>query len=246
MNIIGLGTLINIIFIITGSILGLTVKGKLNKTYQDGIMNALGLAVMFIGISKTLEGMFTLKGSHLVVGNVMLMILSLVSGAFLGELIDIEKWFNMAGEAIKRALKVDGENGNGFVEGFVNSTILFCVGAMAIMGAIDDGLTGDYSTLAAKGVLDGVVSIFFASTHGIGVLFSVLPLGLYQGVITYSATLIKPLLSDRLITNLSLVGSVMIFGIGINMLFGKKIKCGNLLPALLMPVVYEIIMKVVI
>jgi uncharacterized membrane protein YqgA involved in biofilm formation len=173
----------------------------------------------------------------------MLMIISLALGAFIGELIDIETRLDKMGEFIKRSLKVKGEKGQSFVEGFVNSSLLFCIGAMAIIGSLKDGLTHDPSMLIAKGVIDGTVAVFFASTLGIGVFFSILPLGIYQGAITLSSTYIEPFLSDRLIGNISFIGSVLIFGIGINMIFGKKIKCGNLLPAVLVPVAYELIIK---
>lgn len=231
------------ILILAGSTIGILIKGGLKQRFQETIMNALGLAVMFIGITGALQGLLIVKDEGLETGNIMLMIISLALGAFIGELIDIEARLDRVGEFIKRSLKVKGEKGKNFVEGFVNSSLLFCIGAMAIIGALEDGLSGDSSMLIAKGVIDGVVAIFFASTLGIGVFFSILPLGIYQGAITLSASFIEPYLSERLITNLSFIGSILIFGIGINMIFGKKIKCGNILPAVLIPIGYEIIMK---
>lgn len=242
---VGLGTIVNMAVIVLGAAIGIIIKDKLKQRFQDTIMNALGLAVMFIGISGALQGLFTVEGRSLETANIMLMIVSLALGAFIGELIDIEARLDKLGEFIKKSLKVKGEKGKGFVEGFVNSSLLFCIGAMAIIGSLRDGLSGDTSTLFAKAIIDGVVAIFFASTLGIGVFFSIIPLGLYQGIITISATYIEPFLSDQLITNISFIGSVLIFGIGINMLFGKKIKCGNLLPAVLVPVAYEIITKLI-
>ena len=138
-------------------------------------------------------------------------------------------------------LKVNKEKDKGFVEGFVNSSLLFCVGAMAIIGSLRDGLSADPSAVS-QSVIDGVVAIFFASTLGIGVFFSVIPVGVYQGLITLTAGFVEPYLSERLISNLSFIGSILIFAIGINMIIGKKIKTGNLLPAILVPIVYEIIM----
>lgn len=237
----GLGTLGNIIAIILGSAIGLLLKGGLKKRFQDTIMNALGLAVMFIGISGALQGIFIVEGNSLDTGNIMLMIVALAIGAFVGEAIDIETRLEHAGEWLKKALKVKGEKGQGFVEGFVNSSLLFCIGAMAIVGSLQDGLSQDPSMLLTKGIIDGVVAIFFASTLGIGVFFSIIPVGIYQGLITFSSSVIEPYLSDRLIANISFIGSILIFGIGINMIFGKKMKCGNLLPAVLVPVAYEII-----
>jgi uncharacterized membrane protein YqgA involved in biofilm formation len=206
-------------------------------------MNALGLAVMFIGISGALQGLITVNKDGLETRNIMLMIVSLAVGAFIGEMIDLERRMEGMGEFLKAKLKVKGEKGQDFVEGFVNSTLLFCVGAMAIIGSLRDGLTGNADMLYSKALLDGTASIFYASTLGIGVFFSVIPLGIYQGLITLSAKLIKPFLSDQLILNISFIGSVLIFGIGVNMIFGKKIKCGNILPAILIPIVYEFIKK---
>jgi uncharacterized membrane protein YqgA involved in biofilm formation len=238
---IGLGTIVNMAAIIIGSTVGIIIKGSLKQRFQDTIMNALGLAVMFIGISGALQGILTIKDNGLETENIMLMIVSLALGAFLGELINIEQKLEKLGELIKVKLQVKGEKGQNFVEGFVNSSLLFCIGAMAIIGSLQDGLSGNPSMLIAKGVIDGVVAIFFASTLGIGVFFSILPIGIYQGLITLSARFIEPYLDETLITNLSFIGSILIFGIGINMIFGKKIKCGNILPAVLIPVFYEMI-----
>lgn len=227
--------------ILIGSTIGIILKGGLKKRFQDTIMSALGLSVMFIGISGALKGLLTVEGNGLSTVNTMLMIVSLAIGALIGEIIDIEARLDKVGEWIKKALKVNGEKGQGFVEGFVNSSLLFCVGAMAIIGSLEDGLSCDPSMLLAKGFIDGVVAIFFASTLGYGVFFSVIPIAIYQGIITFSAGYIEPFLNDRLVANISFVGSILIFGIGINMLFGKKIKCGNILPAVLVPIAYEII-----
>lgn len=231
---IGLGTIGNIALILIGSTLGVLIKEGLKQRFQETIMNGLGLAVMMIGISGALEGLNS---------NVLLMIISLALGGLLGELINIEERLDRAGQWIKGKIKINKERDKGFVEGFVNSSLLFCVGAMAIIGSLRDGLFADPSMLLAKGFLDGVAAIFFASTLGIGVFFSVIPLGLYQGSITMAAKYIEPYLSERLIANMSFIGSILIFGIGINMIFGKKIRTGNLLPAILIPIAYEIILN---
>jgi len=240
---VGLGTIVNVAAIMFGSTIGIVVKDGLKKRFQDIIMSALGLAVLFIGVSGALQGLLAVSESGLKTTNVMLMIVSLAVGGIVGEMIDIEAGLDRLGERIKNSLKVKGEKGANFVEGFVNSSLLFCVGAMAIVGSLNDGLSGDADMLYAKAFIDGTVAIVLASTLGIGVLFSVIPLGIYQGLITVSAKYIEPFLSDQLITNISFIGSILIFGIGINMMFGKKIKCGNLLPAVLVPVAYEFITK---
>lgn len=240
---IGLGTLANMAAIIIGAAFGILLRGGLKQRFQETIMNALGLAVMFIGISGALQGLMLVSEQGLETANIMLMIVSLAIGAFIGELIDLEARLDRMGVWIKNKLKVNGEKGQNFVEGFVSSSLLFCIGAMAIIGSLQDGLSGDASMLYAKAFIDGTVAIFFASTLGIGVFFSIIPLGIYQGLITLSAKYIEPYLSEQMITNISFVGSILIFGIGINMIFGKKIKCGNLLPAVLIPVIYELVLK---
>ena len=242
---IGLGTLGNIALILIGATIGMIIKGSLKQRYQDTIMNGLGLAVMFIGISGALEGILAVTDGKIVSTNIMLMIVSLAIGGFIGEAINIEARLDRVGEWLKDILKFNKEKDKGFVEGFVNSSLLFCIGAMAIIGSLRDGLSADPSMLLAKGIIDGVVAIFFASTLGIGVFFSVLPVGIYQGIITLSARFVEPYLSERLISNLSFVGSILIFAIGINMVFGKKIKTGNLLPAILVPIIYEVIMYII-
>ncbi len=242
---IGLGTLVNVLFILAGAAIGLLIGDTLNQKFQDTIMKALGLAVMFIGISGAMQGLLTVKDDGLVPENWMLMIASLAIGSFLGELIDIEARLERVGEWIKRSLKVKGNKGQDFVEGFVSSSLLYCIGAMAIIGALKDGLTGDSSILISKGVIDGIVSIFIASTLGIGVLFSVIPLAIYQGSITLAAKYVERFLNDTLILQISFIGSILIFAIGINMIFGKKIKCGNLLPAILVPILYQILKPII-
>lgn len=240
----GLGTLGNMALILIGSTIGLVIKGGLKQRFQDTIMSGLGLAVMFIGISGALEGLLVIEGGKLTGSNVMLMIISLAIGGFIGEAINVEAKLDQAGEWLKGKLKVSKDKDTGFVEGFVNSSLLFCVGAMSIIGSLRDGLSADPSMLLAKGFIDGVVAIFFASALGIGVFFSVIPVGIYQGTITLAAGFIEPFLSERLVANLSFIGSILIFAIGINMIFGKKIKTGNLLPSILIPIVYEIILNI--
>ncbi len=242
---IGLGTLGNIALILIGSTIGMIIKGGLKQRFQETIMSGLGLAVMFIGISGALEGLLVTTDGKIVSTNIMLMIVSLAIGGFIGEAINIEAKLDRVGEWLKVKLKVNKEKDKGFVEGFVNSSLLFCIGAMAIIGSLRDGLSADPTMLLSKGIIDGVVAIFFASTLGIGVFFSVIPVGIYQGIITIASGFVEPFLSERLISNLSFIGSILIFAIGINMIFGKKIKTGNLLPAILVPIAYEIIMNLI-
>jgi len=237
---IGLGTIINVVAVLIGGGVGLLLRGGIPERFQKILMQALGLSTMVIGLSGSLKEMFAIENGTITVQGSMLLILSLVIGGFLGELLKIEQGLDNLGEWIKA--KVGAKNDAHFVEGFVSATLIICVGAMAIVGSLQDGLTGDYSTLLTKSILDCVLLIVMASTFGIGCLFAAIPVGLYQGGITSCAAFAASWMSDRLIANLSLVGSVLIFVVGCNVAFGKKFSPANLLPALLGPAVYEIVL----
>lgn len=239
----GLGTIVNILAIIAGGSLGLLIKGGLKQKMQDTFMQACGLATIFIGIGGTLSGMFTINNGKIETTGTLLLICSLVIGGLIGETIDLEEKMDHLGEKLKVMVKV--QNDSKFVDGFVTSTLVVCVGAMAVVGSIQDGLTGDPTMLFAKALLDGIIVLVFASVFGVGAIFSALPLGIYQGLITICAVLIAPYLTNTLISELSYIGSALIFGVGINISFGKKFKVGNLLPAILVPVFYEIIRNVI-
>ena len=236
----GLGTIVNCAAILVGAALGLGLKNGLSKRFESIILSAVGLAVMFIGLGGAMSGLLTIKEGVISTQYTMLMVLSLVLGALLGEALDIEKRLDHLGSWIKKKLP-EKLAGNTFVDGFVTASMLFCVGAMAIVGALEDGLNGDYSILFAKAVLDGVSSVIFAASLGFGVAVSILPLAIYQGGITLSAQYVKPYLSEALIGQMSCVGSVLIFAIGFNMIFGKKIKVGNLLPAIFFPIIFALL-----
>lgn len=227
----GLGTIVNVLAVIAGSGLGMLVKGGLKQRFQETIMQVLGLATMFIGISGAMKGMFVVNGNEITTTNTMMLIISLVLGGLIGEFLKIEERLDHLGEWIKSKIKHNTDNR--FVEGFVTSSLVICVGAMAIVGSLEDGMSGNASMLLAKSLLDFVVVMVFASTLGIGVLFSAIPLGIYQGGITVCATLVAPFLSDHRIASLSFIGSVLIFGVGVNIAFGKKFKVGNMLPAII-------------
>ena len=221
-------TLINVALILAGSVVGLLFRGKIPEKLTKAITCALGLCVLLIGVDAALETRDTLC-----------VIVCMVIGTLLGEWINIEGKMDRVGEALKAKVAGKGENAR-FSEGFVNASVLYCVGAMAINGSLAAGLKGDWSILVSKGVIDGVTSITFAATMGIGVMFSVVPLFLYQGGLTLLASVIGPYLSEALIAEMSAVGGVIIMGIAINMLaLGKeKIRVGNLLPAIFLPAAY--------
>lgn len=238
----GLGTIINVVTVVAGSLLGMFLKGGLPKRFEKTIMSAVGSAVIIIGLTGALPEMFVVNGDGTISSQyVMLMVLSLVIGGIAGELINIEDKLERLGNWCKRKASFLAKDNPKFVDGFVSASLLFCVGAMAIVGSITDGLTGDYTTLAAKAVLDGVMSVVLTASFGSGVILSAIAVAVYQGGITLLATFLEPLLTDVLISQMTMVGSVLIMGIGFNLLFDNKVvKVGNLLPAVLIPVVYQL------
>ena len=234
---IGLGTIINTLAVVVGGLIGMCLKNGLKKNLQDILMQACGVATIFIGASGTLAKMFIIENGSLSTQGTMLLIFSLVLGGILGEAINIEEKMDFLGEKIKKAVKA--EKDNLFVEGFVNVSLIICVGAMAIVGSIQDGISGDYSLLATKAVLDLVIVVVFASSYGLGAVFSAVPIFLYQGGITLMAAIGGSFLSDAIISDLSFIGNALIFCVGVNIAFGKKFRVGNMLPALLVPIVYH-------
>lgn len=226
----GIGTIVNVIAVLAGASAGMFLKGGLKQRYQEILNQALGLTVIFIGVSGAMKGMLEVTGNGLETRGTMELIAAMVTGALIGEWINIEHWMERFGEWLKRTVK--GKNEPRFVEGFVTASLVICVGAMAIVGAIQDGLSHDPSLLYAKAILDAVIVLAFASTYGKGVLFSAIPVGILQGGVTIGAQFLAPLLSDRVIGELSFVGSVLIFCVGINLCFGKRFRVGNMLPAL--------------
>lgn len=234
----GLGTIVNVLAILAGGAVGLVIKKGLKDSLQDMIMKVLGISTMFIGASGALCGLLTVKEGTLSTKGTMLMIFSLVIGALIGELIRIEDRLDTMGEKLKALVKA-GQNTH-FVDAFVTNTLVVCVGAMAIMGSLQDGLNGDPTTLFAKSILDGVICIVFTSTMGVGAMFAVIPMGIYQGGITLLARFIEPYLTDAMVSDMSYVGSVLIFAIGINLAFGKRFRVGNMLPAILVPIIYNL------
>lgn len=234
-----MGTIINVAAVVLGGIVGKFINAGVIKKYEDSLMCALGLCTLFIGISGVLSKMLVIGGDGLETTGTMLMIFSMVLGTLAGELLHIEDHLTHLGERIKKA--VGAAHDARFVESFMSNMLVICIGAMAIIGSLEDGLTGDYSMLTAKAALDCVITLIFASTMGIGAAFAAIPLGIYQGGITLLAHFIEPFLSDALVGDLSLMGSVLITGVGINLIFHKGIRLANMLPAILGPVIYHLI-----
>lgn len=233
----GLGTIINTAAVAAGGLIGMGLKSGLKKPMQDILMQSCGVATIFIGAAGALSKMLTFQDGAFETQGTMLLIFSLVLGSMLGEWLNIEQKMDYVGEKIKKAAGV--KNDNLFVEGFVNVSLIICVGAMAIVGAIQDGISGDYSLLAAKAVLDFIIVVVFASTYGLGAVFSAVPIFVYQGAITLAAAFLGNFVSDVIISDLSFIGSVLIFCVGVNIAFGKKFKVGNMLPAILIPIIYD-------
>lgn len=231
-----IGNIVNTAAVIAGSGIGLFLKRGVPTKIRDVLMQALGVCTIFIGISGTLQNMLTVSDGALNVNGTMLLIVSLVLGSIVGEWMDIEALLDRFGEWLRRLSGANGESR--FTEGFVSSSLIICVGAMAVVGGIADGL-GDPSTLFAKTVLDFVIVVIFSSTMGIGVMFSALPLFLYQGLFNLIGLLAGNVMSTAMLTGLSVVGNVLIFSVGVNLAFGKRIRVGNMLPALLVPVIWE-------
>lgn len=237
----GLGTIINAGAIIAGGLLGLAGDRFLKKSMQDTLMKATGVCVMFIGIGGAIEEMMTVSGQSLVSGSTMMMIGSMVIGSLIGEILNIEFRIEQFGEWLKA--RTGNSQDPAFVDAFVTASLTVCIGAMAVVGAIQDGLSGDYSVLAVKAVLDLIIVLVMTSFLGKGCIFSAIPVALFQGVITLAARLVEPLMTEQALGNLSLIGSLLIFCVGVNLIWEKKLKVANMLPAILVAVVWAFVLK---
>lgn len=235
---IGLGTLANTAAVIVGGILGLLLKNGIAKRFEKILMQALGLATLFIGIGGVLKYMLVIENGTLSTQGTILLIFSLVIGSLLGEWINIETKMETIG--IKLKAIANAKNDNRFVDGFVTTSLIICVGAMAIVGSMEDGLTGDSSTLIAKSLLDFVIVIVLAAAYGVGSVFSAVPIFIYQGSITLISALFGAIISDILIAELSFVGNALIFCVGVNLIREKTFRVANMLPAMLVPVFVEL------
>lgn len=236
---IGLGTIINSAAIIVGGVFGLLFGKLLKERVQDTLQKANGVCVLFIGIAGAMEGMLRLSGSTLSSGRSMLIVASLALGALVGELMNIEHWVERFGEWLK--IKTGNSKDKDFVNGFVTASLTVCIGAMAVVGSIKDGIEGDISILTTKAILDLIIVMVMTCSLGKGCIFSAIPVAVFQGTITALARLIKPLMTEAALANLSLIGSVLIFCVGVNLVWGKKIKVANLLPSLVFAVAISFI-----
>ncbi len=221
-----LGTIVNAGAILGGSIIGLLFSKGIDKKYEETIMSAIGLVVLVIGIDGALK-----------VENMILMIASLVIGSIIGEMLDLEGKLNGLGDQLQSKFS----HSSNISTAFVSSSLIYCVGALAIVGSLESGISGNHDTLYAKSMLDGISSIIFASTLGIGVIFSSISVFVYQGTLTLLAGFLKPIFTAALINEMSAIGGVLILAISLNVLNIKKIKIGNMLPSIFIPVLYFLI-----
>ena len=220
------GTFVNFLAIIIGSVLGLFFKNRMSEAIQLMIMQGISLVVILIGMQMALQ-----------TDNLLTVIFSLVLGGIIGETINIEKMLNKLGQKLQKGFKKGKDL---FVQGFVQASLVFCVGAMAIMGAIQDGVNNDPTILYNKSILDGIASVAFSATFGIGVIFSAIPVLVYQGGITLFASWAERFLNQAMITEMTATGGLLILALGLNMLGIAKIRVGNLLPALLLAVIFSV------
>ena len=232
---IGLGTMLNTAGILVGGFLGFLFGKFLKERHQDALSKVCGVATLFIGISGALEEMLTVEGSRVASSGTMLIIGCLAIGALIGEMLNIEDGFERFGQWLK--LKTGNAKDKRFVDGFVTASLTVCIGAMAIVGAIQDGLEGDYSILATKAILDLIIIMVMTASMGKGCLFSAIPVAVLQGGVTLLAGLLRPVMTEAALSNISLVGSVLIFCVGINLVWGKKVRVANLLPAVVLAVI---------
>ena len=232
---IGLGTLLNTASIAAGGCIGLRFGKLLNERLQESLSKACGVSVLFIGIAGTLEGMLRVEGAALHSVRSVLVVVCLALGALVGEIINIEQWFERFGEWLKQ--KTGSAKDANFVNGFVTASLTVCIGAMAIVGAIQDGISGDYSILATKAVLDLIIVMVMTCSLGKGCVFSAIPVLVLEGAMTLLAKLMVPVMTDGALLLLSMVGSILIFCVGLNLVWGKTIRVANYLPALVFAVI---------
>lgn len=230
----GMGTVINAAAIILGGFLGLLCGKRLGAAAQDSLCRTCGVATLFLGLAGAMTGMLRLEEGSLTSTNSMLVILCLVLGDLLGELLHIEDRFEALGVWLRE--KTGSAGDPRFVDAFVTASLTVCIGAMAIVGAIQDGIRHDPSTLMAKAVLDFIIILTMTGSMGKGCLFSALPVAVLQGSVTLLSGLLRPILTEGAMANLSLVGSVLIFCVGVNLIWGKQLKVANMLPSVVLAV----------
>ena len=241
---IGLGTIVNVLAILAGGLAGLVSKRFLKERYQETILKIMGFAIIVMALSSTLSQMFVVNISvegdrwsgSLDVQGTMMMVLSLAVGALLGEFLNLDHWFERFGAWLRD--KTENQKDNRFIDAFVSASLTICVGAMAILGAIQDGVNGSPDTLYAKAVLDLIIIMMVTASLGKGCVFSAIPVAVFQGTITLLAKEAAPIMTEAAVRNLSLVGNVLILCVGVNLIWPKTIRVANVLPAIVIAVIF--------
>lgn len=236
---IGLGTIINVSLIIIGGLLGLLFGGRLNRRFQETLLKSQGLCLLFVGMGGAMEKMLQISGGNLSSSGTIMIVVCFAVGSLIGEACNFEKRIEQFGEWIRA--KTGNANDNEFVNAFVMTSLTVCIGAMAVVGSIQDGISGDYHTLALKGVIDMIIVCAMTAFLGKGSIFSAIPVALFQGTITILASFLQPIMTEQALANLSLTGSMLIFCVGVNMVWGKKFKPANMLPTIVIAVIWALV-----
>ncbi len=243
----GIGTIVNVMAIIAGGLCGLVTRRFLEERYQETIMKATGFAIIVMALGSTLSQMLVVKiaeagdkltGSLDTQGTIM-MILSLVLGALLGEWINLDRWFERFGAWLRD--RSGNQEDRRFIDGFVSASLTVCVGAMAVIGSLEDGIRQDPQMLYAKAILDLIIIMIMTASLGKGCIFSAVSVGIFQGTITLLARGIAPVLTEEAVSNLSLVGNVLILCVGVNLIWPRTIRVANVLPAIVFGMVFALI-----
>ena len=238
---IGLGTIINVVAILVGGVIGLVFSRAISARYQETLMQAIGVCILFVGIGGAVQEMMTVTADRLQSSGTMMIVISYAVGSLLGEWINLERRIEQFGNWLK--VKTGNAREKRFVDGFVSASLTVCIGAMAVVGSIQDGISGNHSTLALKALLDMVIVCVMSASLGRGCLFSAIPVGIFQGTVTLLARAVQPVMTEAALANLSLTGSILIFCVGINLLWEKKLKVANMLPSILIAVVYAFVSR---
>lgn len=226
----GVGTLLNMLIIVVGGLIGLTARNYLNQRLLETLMAAMSACILFIGfVGATKESLVFVDG-QIVVTNIMMLVMTFIIGTVIGEILDLDKKLEQFGAWLKVKSKNEGEGG--FIEGFLTASFTVCIGAMAIIGSIKDA-SGDPTILLAKAMMDGIVVMIMTTTLGKGCMYSAIPVGIVQGLVTLLAFFITPWLTEQALSNISFTGSIMIFLVGVNLLWDKRIRIANMLPTLI-------------
>lgn len=225
----GLGTLINMLIIVVGGLIGLTARNYLKQQLLDTLMVAMSACIIFIGIAGAVQESLVFDGQRFALTNLMMLVVTFIIGTVIGEFIDLDKKLEDFGAWLRVKTKNEGEGG--FTQAFLTASFTVCIGAMAIIGSIKDA-TGDPSILIAKAMMDGIVVMIMTTTLGKGCIYSAIPVGIVQGLVTLLAIFISPWLTNQALSNISLTGSIMIFLIGVSLLTGKHFRIANMLPTL--------------